>query len=60
MFASETSFDGIGYNKSTGIFSYSKGTYTQEKYDADLKKDEAIELMMLLLELRLSILGLLF
>ena len=60
LFASETSFDGIGYNKSTGIFSYSKGTYTQEKYDADLKKDEAIELMMLLLELRLSILGLLF
>ena len=41
LFASETSFDGIGYNKSTGIFSYSKGTYTQEKYDADLKEDEA-------------------
>ena len=27
--------------KRQGIFSYSKGTYTQEKYDADLKEDEA-------------------
>lgn len=42
LFKEENSFKTlVGYNYKTGIFSYTKGTYTQKAYDEDSEKDVA-------------------